>query len=333
MVVFTIKKLTGEMVNFTGKANDTMDKVKAKLLEKGVYFETLNFEGKQVKDAQTLGEFIPIFTAGGYDAGSSGGYGGGGSGDDNPEDPDDPDSPDDPDENPDGQEDQDGEENIKIFVRKNFDDGETFQVEVQQEDPTYTLKAIIKIMTGIPRNQQVLIFEEQVMEDDKQLGFYGVDDGRTITLALGLAGGAPKKRKASKTAKNPFEDDETPVYPTAEDTGHFQSAFSQGINVGVMTRDNLDVKTILAVADVQTLDTVINHLEHGTAHHHVRLEDVAEMVPFVASMKRVSMLCDNAIEKFKKLMASKMWQLGLSHGVFKMDTLVAFVKGVKALKQ
>ena len=56
------------------------------------------------------------------------------------------------------------------------------------------------------------------------------------------------------------------------------------------------------------------------------------MVPFVSSMKRVSELSDNSVEKFKNLMAGRMWELGVSNGVFKMDTLIAFVKGVRALK-
>ena len=149
---------------------------------------------------------------------------------------------------------------------------------------------------------------------------------------LGISGGAPKKRKAPATAKNPFDDDDQPEYPTAEDANHFQVAFTNGINVGMMTKETLDARAMLAMADGPTLDMVSNHLEHGTAHSHVRLEDVAEMVPFVASMKRVSSLCGNSVEKFKKLMASKMWQLGVANGTFKMETLVAFVKGVRALK-
>jgi len=154
-----------------------------------------------------------------------------------------------------------------------------------------------------------------------------------FSQVLGLAGGNPKKRKtAPKTAKNPFDDDETPEYPTAVDANHFQEAFNHGINVGVMSKDTLDARAMIAMATGQTLEAVINHLEHGTAHSLVRLEDVSEMVPFVSSMKRVSKLCDNAVDKFKKVMASKMWQLGVSHGGFKMETLVAFVKGVRALK-
>jgi hypothetical protein len=147
---------------------------------------------------------------------------------------------------------------------------------------------------------------------------------------LAIRGGAAtsKKRRASK---NPF-DDETPEYPTAEDANHFQEAFAHGINIGAMNKDTMDVRAMLAMASGVTLDAVVNHLEHGTAHHHVRMEDVSEMVPFVHSMKRVSKLCDNAIEKFKKMMAAKMWQLGVAHGTFKMETLVAFVKGVRALK-
>ena len=100
-------------------ANDAMDNVKAKPFEKGIVLETLNFEGKQVKDAQTRCEFIPFFTAGGYGADSSGGCGGGGSVNEDKEDddeiPEDPKDPDDTDEDPD--EDLD-EDEMRVYIKK-----------------------------------------------------------------------------------------------------------------------------------------------------------------------------------------------------------------------
>jgi hypothetical protein len=58
------------------------------------------------------------------------------------------------------------------------------------------------------------------------------------------------------------------------------------------------------------------------------------MLPYVASMKRVSLLIDNALVKYKRLMCAKLWNLGCLEigGAFKMDTLVSFVRGVRALK-
>ena len=151
---------------------------------------------------------------------------------------------------------------------------------------------------------------------------------------LGIRGGSPKKRKATKQNANPFDEDVVPEYPNAVDANHYQVAFDNGILIGAMTKDGMDVHAMLTQADGVTLDTVINHLNVGTAHTNVRLEDVAEMVPFISSMKRVSKLAENSIDKFKTLMAGRLWLLGCAEvgGPFKMDTLVAFVRGVRALK-
>ena len=142
-------------------------------------------------------------------------------------------------------------------------------------------------------------------------------------------GGAPKKK--GKRA-NPFDDDETPEYPTALDTQHYQSAFTHGIQIGQMTKENIDVRALFRITDAPTLERVLNHLEKGTSHSMVRISDVAEMAPFVASLRRVAKLSENSVEKFKNLMSSKMWDLGLSNGNFKMEVLTAYIRGIHDMK-
>ena len=142
-------------------------------------------------------------------------------------------------------------------------------------------------------------------------------------------GGAPKKK--GKRA-NPFDDEEIPEYPTAFDTGHYQSAFTNGIHIGQMTKENIDVKALLRISDAPTLERVLDHLEKGTSHSMVRISDVAEMAPFVASLRRVAKLSENCVEKFKNLMSSKMWDLGVSNGNFKMEILAAYIRGIHDMK-
>ena len=58
------------------------------------------------------------------------------------------------------------------------------------------------------------------------------------------------------------------------------------------------------------------------------------MIPFVISMKQVTQATELSMMKFKKMMSAKLWALGCAEvgSVFKMDTLVAFVRGVRSLK-
>jgi hypothetical protein len=101
-----------------------------------------------------------------------------------------------------------------------------------------------------------------------------------------------------------------------------------------MTKDALDVRAMLIACDGAGLDGVLDTLSTGTAHHNVKIEAVSEMLPFVRSMKRVVKLLEDTQMKFVKLMSAKLWVLGCVEvgGAFKMDTLVSFVRGVRALK-
>ena len=123
-------------------------------------------------------------------------------------------------------------------------------------------------------------------------------------------------------------------FPTAIDGAVYQQAFTSAVQIGVMTKDIINVRDLLTACDGASLDRVVAHLTHGTAHHHVKIDEVCEMVEFVVAMKRVITLTENAMNKFKKLMSAKLWLLGCVEvgGQFKMDTLVSFIRGVRVLK-
>ena len=101
-----------------------------------------------------------------------------------------------------------------------------------------------------------------------------------------------------------------------------------------MARDDLDVEAMLIACDGQGLDVVIHTLTTGSSHHNLKVEEVSNMMPFVRSMSRVVKLLEATPNKFKKLMSAKLWVLGCAEvgGAFKMETLVTFVRGVRALK-
>ena len=211
----------------------------------------------------------------------------------------------------------------------------TLTVTIASNDTVAVLKTIIKNLERIPRRDQRLIFGNDELEDGLALSHYCIQKGSVLRLALRGSGGVSVKKSATKKKAamlNPFNE-ETPEYPSLGDAEHFQSAFGHGIQIGVMTKDTLNVQAMLDQATGPTLDRVIYHLEHGTSHHHVRLEDLALMLPFVQSMARVETLCKNSSDRFKKLIAAKLWDMGTSAGgSFKMESLVAFVRGVRATK-
>ena len=101
-----------------------------------------------------------------------------------------------------------------------------------------------------------------------------------------------------------------------------------------MTQDSIDVRALLAACDRPTLDSLINHLFTGKTHHDLKIESVAEMIQFSRSMKKVITLTENSMDKFQQLLSAKLWALGCAEvgGTFKMDTLVSFIRGVRALK-
>ena len=67
-----VKTLTGETVTLTARRDDTIDNVKAKILDKGIRCEGLlhlTFEGKQMKNGHTIRDYIelPVIELGGGD--------------------------------------------------------------------------------------------------------------------------------------------------------------------------------------------------------------------------------------------------------------------------
>lgn len=208
-------------------------------------------------------------------------------------------------------------------------------LQVQAGDTVKIVKRLIHAMEGFPPEQQLLTFGGRLLDDGRRLGDYKISKDMTLHLKLSesaMCGGAGSKRKRGEMA-NPFDDEEA-RYSTMADAPIWQEAFNHAVAVGPMTKDQLDVTAMLAASTAAQLDAVILHLTSGKAHHNIKLDDVCEMIPFVISMKQVTQATELSMMKFKKMMSAKLWALGCAevNSVFKMDTLVAFVRGVRSLK-
>ncbi len=204
-------------------------------------------------------------------------------------------------------------------------------MNVTASDTIGNLKGQIQCKEQIPPIMQRLVFRGKDLDDASSLLEIGLERESTSHILLRMRGGAGPKRK--RESANPF-DEEQQEYATIDDGQHWQQAFEHSVRVGVMTKEQLDVRTMLAAATGEQLDAVVLHLTTGKAHHNIKIDEVSEMIPFVMSMKRVISLIENSMSKFKRLMSAKLWQLGCSEAgaAFKMETLVAYVRGIRCLK-
>ena len=147
---------------------------------------------------------------------------------------------------------------------------------------------------------------------------------------LSLDGGAPKKKP--KTSGNPFIDPPPPRHATNADAQLFERAFGVCVNIGQM--DNIDPAQIIGEANIASLNYLKDFLGTGTAHHLSKIQETADLLPFIRELKLVEDMVGQAHEKYTKLMSGAMWNMGCnSKGTFNMDLLIGIFKGAITAKQ
>ena len=232
-------------------------------------------------------------------------------GKDDDEPPDDDEHPDDDDEHPDDDDEHpddddehpDDEEAMQIFVK--LPSGKTITLNVEASDLIAVVKTLIKNLEGFPKGQQRLIYTDQQLEDDHTLSDYNIQKEDTITLTLGLKGGAPKKKRK----ENPFLN-EVPKMVQEGDLNYFEASFKTALAITKM--ESVDPISTIQECNLEDLERLRNHLSCGTAHLMFKLESASEVVPNIASMLLVKEFITNSYDKHRMLLASALWKLGCS---------------------
>jgi hypothetical protein len=75
---------------------------------------------------------------------------------------------------------------MQIFIQ--VLNGDIFTLNVDQREPVVDLMKTIQDKTGIPVDQQRVIFACDRLEEDKTLDFYNIQNESTIQVVLSLKG-------------------------------------------------------------------------------------------------------------------------------------------------
>ena len=92
------------------------------------------------------------------------------------------------------------------------------------------------------------------------------------------------------------------------------------------------MKAIFSQTDATTLDFIVQQLTTGKAHNNVKIAKIVDEIPFVKTSITVKKMIANSCFKYKNMLCAKLWELGCVEGNFQMESLVAFIQGVRSQK-
>ena len=77
-----------------------------------------------------------------------------------------------------------GNQDSKMTVTIDRLYGEDFTLEVEEGDSVYSVKYMIFGILSIDPAQQMLTYQDQMMENDKTMAFYNIKEGSIIHLSV-----------------------------------------------------------------------------------------------------------------------------------------------------
>ena len=91
--------------------------------------------------------------------------------------------------------------------------GRTITLKVAASDTVFDVKELIQDAEGVPAHLQRVVFEKKHLDDDREIGEYGVRKDSTLHLSGGLCGGGKKGVEGGESAPTPpFDEHSQPPY-------------------------------------------------------------------------------------------------------------------------
>ncbi len=176
---------------------------------------------------------------------------------------------------------------MRINVKR-IDTGKIITLNV---DPDYTIdnvKAFIRTLEGIPRNEQRLIFAGKDLADDLTLAECNIEHNDCIDMLIRLRGGGGRALVKQMLMKK------KPVLTTAEDRKLFEDCHSLALKA--MSTTSVDAKQILASFTKEGLTELKEYLDHSKDVNQIKMKKIISFAPEVKLLQSLSDKLTHAIE-------------------------------------
>ena len=178
---------------------------------------------------------------------------------------------------------------MQVFVET--PEGKTITLDVEASHTICTLKAILKNMLGIPKNQQRLIFNDMQLEDGYTISDYNIPDLATLKMLMGIRGGGKmiKTRIATKATESTSVDDRC----------YYEGAWKCAVAIHTCTE--MDLIGEFQKMTTNQLDDLYQYLKHDKTTNKKKSQKLVEFLPEHEILQRAMNKINIAVERLRSL--------------------------------
>ena len=146
-------------------------------------------------------------------------------------------------------------------------------------------------------------------------------------MAYTTLGGAPKRGR--ENVENPFAEEEKPK-TTVNDRGLFEEGFHACVRASDM--EDFNFENNLNALTVGDLNKMLAYFK-TKATNESKLKYVSEFLGDGPALKKIDIRTSSALERFKKLVAKGLWDMGLVDGVFTVEVVKQKIQTIYDFKR